>query len=88
MTQKQEHTGNAEKAEWKTTQADTTLEMMINTIGDSLNNLAICSEEEDGDGKYDVGAHPKLGTLSKYDTPCGMTGTIFKAVPIQTKQFA
>jgi len=46
--QEQEHMGNVENGQSTTTKAEITSEEMLNTIGDSLSDLANYKDEEDG----------------------------------------
>jgi len=63
-----------------TTKPETTLEEMLNAIGDSLSYLACSEDEEDGEDEDDDKENTELGKLSEDDEPGWVMGTISKMV--------
>lgn len=58
---------------------ETSMEKMLNTIGDLLSNLPTSSDEEDGENKEDD-EDTVLRKLSKDDEPSWVMGTIFNMI--------
>jgi len=58
----------------------TTIEEMLNAIGDSLSDLASSDDEQDGEDEEDDEEDTELGKLSDDDEPGWVMGTITKTV--------
>jgi len=71
IKQVQDDMRNAEKAELTTTKPETTFEEMLNTIGDSLSNLATSDDENDGEDVDDDEEDPGRANLAKMTNPGG-----------------
>jgi len=84
---KQDDLRNAEKAGLTTTKPETTFEEMLNTIGDSLSDLASSDDGEDGEDEDDDEEDPVGGKLSEDDKPRWVMGTISKTVQYCIKRF-
>ena len=80
IMQEQDHMGNVEKAQSTTTRPETTLEEMLNAIGDSLSDLASSEIEMDGEDVDDDEEDTELGKLSEDDDPGWVMGNISKTV--------
>jgi len=80
MKLEQDDMGNAEQAGLTTTKPETTIEEMLNAIGDSLNNLASSNNGEDGEDEDDDEEDSAGSKLSKDDEPGWVMGTISKPV--------
>jgi hypothetical protein len=79
--QEQEHMGNVDKAQSTTSKAEITFEEMLNAIGDSMSDLAMSKNEEDGEDEDDDEEDTEHGTLSDNEEPGWLMGTISKMVP-------
>jgi len=75
--EEQKHIRNVEKTRSTTTQPETTLRQMFNTIGDSLSDLASFEDEGDED---DDEEETELGKLSEDEEPGWVMGAISKTV--------
>jgi len=71
---------NAEQAGLTTTKPETTFQEVLNTIGDSLSDLASSNDEEAGEDGDDDEERPVGGKLSEDDEPGWVMGTISKTV--------
>jgi len=80
IKQAEEEMRNAEKVGLSTTKPETTFEEMLNTIGDSLTDVASSENGEDGEDEDDDEDNPELGKLSEDDEPGWVMGTITKTV--------
>jgi len=76
----------AESAGGTTRTTETTLEMMLNAIGDSLSHLATSDDEQDGEDKEDDEEDTACGKLSD-DEPGWVMGTISKTLPHRMESF-
>jgi len=63
-----------------TTKPETTVQQMLNAIGDSLSNLAGSDNGEDGEDKDDDEDNPAGGKSSEDDEPGWVMGTISNTV--------
>ena len=59
----------------------------MNAIRDSLSNLAICEDKEDGEDEDDDDKDTELGNLSEDDEPGWVMGTSSKMVQHDMKSF-
>jgi len=80
IEQEQDDSRNAEMAGLTTTKPETTFEEMLNTIGDSLSDLASSDNGEDEEDEDDDEEHPARGKLSEDIKPGWVMGTISKTV--------
>jgi len=87
MMQEQEHRGNVEKGRSTTTKPEITFEEMLNSIGDSLSDLARSEDEEDREDKDDDEEDMGHGKLSEGDEPGWVIGTISKKVQHSMESF-
>jgi len=87
IMQEQEDMRKVEMAWSTTTQPETTLEEMLNAIRDSLSNLAICEDKEDGEDEDDDDKDTEIGNLSEDDEPGWVMGTSSKTVQHDMKSF-
>jgi len=71
---------NAEKAGLTTTKPETTLEELLNDIGDSLSDFASSDDEDGGEDKDHEEEDPAGGKLSEDEEPGWVMGTISKMV--------
>ena len=78
---------NAEKARLTTTKPETTFGEMLNTIGDSLSDLASSDDEHDGEDEDDDQEDPAVGKLSEDEEPSWVMGTISKTVQYRTEHY-
>jgi len=78
---------NAEKAGLTTTKPERTFGEMLNAMGDSLSDLAISDDGEDGEDKDDDEEHPPGGKLGKDDETGRVMGTIFKTAQHRMERF-
>jgi hypothetical protein len=69
-----------------TTKPGTAFEEMLNTIGDSLSDLATSEDEQNGEDEKDNEEDTKLGKLSD-DEPGWVIGTISKKVQHRLDSF-
>jgi len=60
---------------------------MLNTIGDSLSDLASPDDGEDGDDEDDDEEHPAVGKLGQDDKPGWVIGRIFETVQYRMEHF-
>jgi len=80
IKQDQENMRNAEMVGLTTTNPETTLEDMLNAIGDGLSEHACSDDGEDGEAEGDDVEDLELGKLSEVDKPSWVMGTISKMV--------
>jgi len=85
--QEQEHMRNVEKVWWTTTKPETTFEVMVNAIGDTLSDCASSEDDEDGEVVDDDEEDTELRKLSEDDEPGWMKGTISKSVQRRMESF-
>jgi len=79
IMQEQDDLSNDER-QWSTTRKPETIyEEMLNPVGDSLSDLGISDDEEDGEDEDDE-EDTELGKLSEDDEPGWVMGTISKMV--------
>jgi hypothetical protein len=78
--QEQELMENVEKGQSTTTKPEIPFEKMLNTIGDSLRDLASSPEEDHGEDEDDDEEDTGHGRLSENDEPGWVVGTIAKMV--------
>jgi len=71
---------NADKAALTTRKLKKKFKEMLNSMGDSLSDLAISSNEEDGEDENNDLEDTERGKLSKVDDPGWVMGTISKSV--------
>jgi len=83
VEQEQEDIGGAESGGLTARESGETFDVMLDTIGDSLNDLARSDDEEDGEDDQDT----EQGKLSEYDEPGWMMGTISKTVQQRMERF-
>ena len=73
---------------WATTRKpETMFQDMLNSIGDSLSDLASSDDEQDGEDKEDDEKHIELGKLSDDDEPGWVMGTISKTEQHRIQSF-
>jgi len=70
-----------------TTKPETTLQEMLNTIRDSLSDLATSDNAENVEDKVDDDDDHELGKLSKDDEPCRGMNTVTKMVLHRMEHF-
>jgi len=70
-----------------TTKPETRFEEMLNTIRDSLSDLASSDQGEDGEEADDREKDPDLGKLSEDDQPSWVMGTISETVQHHLERF-
>ena len=87
IIQEQEHMRNVAKAWSPTTKPETSFGEMLNTIGDSLSNLASSKDEEDGEDIDDDERDTDLGKLCEDDEPGWVIGTNSKTVQHRMEGF-
>ena len=87
IMQEQEHMRNVENARSTTTHPETTLEQMMNAIGDSLSDHSSSADQEDGEDEDDDDDDTELGKLSDNDEPGWVMGTISKTVQHRMESF-
>ena len=80
INQEQEDMRNPEKAGLTTRKPETTFEEMLNAIGDSLRELAISDNGEEGEDEDNDEEDPQLGKLTEDGEPGWVLGTISKPV--------
>ena len=85
--QEQDDMRNAEKAGLTTTKPETSFEVMLNAIRDSLSNRASSDNEEDGEDEDDDEEDPVGGKISEDDEPGWVMGTISKTVHYFMERF-
>jgi len=80
IVKEQEHMRTVEKAQSTTTKPDRTFENMLNSIIDSVSDLATSQDEENREDEDDDEEGSELGKLSEDDESSWMMGTISKMV--------
>jgi hypothetical protein len=70
----------AENVGATTEKPETTVQEMLNHVGDNLSNLGSSDGEQDGEDKEDDEEDTELGKLGDDDEPGWVMGTIFKSV--------
>jgi len=84
IEQEQDGMRNVEKVGLTTTKPETTLDAMLNPIGDSLSNLASTDDQADGECEDDDEEDPVWGKLSEDYEPGRVISTISKMVQYRT----
>jgi len=87
IDQEQDDMRNAEKAELTTTKPETTFQEMLNTIRDSLSDLASSDNGKDGEDEDDDEEDAAGGKLSEDDETGWVMGTICKTVQHRMERF-
>jgi len=78
---------NAEKVGFTTRKPETTFEELLNAIWDSVSNLAISDDGEDGEAEGHDEEDSEQGTPSEDDEPGWVICTISKTVQPRTESF-
>jgi len=78
---------NAGKAGFTTTKPETTFEGMLNSIGDTLSDLASSDDEKDGEDEDDEEEDTAGGKLSEDEEPGWVIGTISETVQTCMEHF-
>jgi hypothetical protein len=76
--------GNAEEP---TKKPATTIEDILNAIGESLSDLASSNVEQNGEHEESDDEDPEHGRLGDDDEPCRVMGTISKSVQHRMESF-
>ena len=87
IKQKQDDMRNAEKAGLTPTKPETACQEMLNTIGDSLRDLASWDDGEDREDEDDDEEDPAGGKLSEDDKSSWVIGTISQMVQYGMERF-
>jgi len=86
IKQRQEDMNNVETAGLTTRQPEKTFEEMLNSIGDSLSDLASSADEEDVEDEVHDD-HTEQGKLSEDDDPGWVMGSVSKSVQRRIERF-
>jgi len=86
IKQRQGDMSNVEKAGLTTGEPEKTFEGMLNSIRDSLSDLASSDDEEDAEDEQDDD-NTEQGKLSADDEPGWVMGTISKSVQCRMERF-
>jgi len=78
---------NDEKAGLTTAKPESTFNVMLNAIGDSLSDHSSSKDVEDAEGEEDDEDDPAGGKLSEDDEPGWVMGTISKTVQYRMERF-
>jgi Uri superfamily endonuclease len=80
MMQELNNMTTAENVGATTEKLETTVQEMLNHVGDNLSDLGSSDGEQDGEDKEDDEEDTELGKLGDDDEPGWVMGTIFKSV--------